>query len=53
MSTSPGRGGLLPAVRSRFTAAHPDAVLRLRHVSREAALVRAYVAACRQAVARG
>jgi DNA-binding transcriptional LysR family regulator len=35
MSTSPGRGGLLPAVRSRFTAAHPDAVLRLRQVSWE------------------
>ncbi|MGW0595715.1 LysR family transcriptional regulator [Streptomyces sp. NPDC002776] len=33
MSTSPGRGGLLPAVRSRFTAAHPDTVLRLRQVS--------------------
>jgi DNA-binding transcriptional LysR family regulator len=32
MSTSPGRGGLLPAIRSRFTAAHPDAVLRLRQV---------------------
>ncbi|WP_369172139.1 LysR family transcriptional regulator [Streptomyces sp. R28] len=35
MSTSPGRGGLLPAVRSRFTAAHPDTVLRLRQVSWE------------------
>ncbi|MCL7428560.1 LysR family transcriptional regulator [Streptomyces sp. YS415] len=33
MSTSPGRGGLLPAIRSRFTAAHPDTVLRLRQVS--------------------
>lgn len=32
MSTSPGRGGLLPAVRSRFTAAHPQAELRLRQV---------------------
>ncbi|NUP23897.1 MAG: LysR family transcriptional regulator [Streptomyces sp.] len=32
MSTSPGRGGLLPAIRSRFTAAHPDTVLRLRQV---------------------
>ena len=32
MSTSPGRGGLLPAVRSRFTAACPEAELRLRHV---------------------
>ncbi|MEV5430114.1 LysR substrate-binding domain-containing protein [Streptomyces sp. NPDC052701] len=35
MSTSPGRGGLLPAIRSRFTAAHPDAVVRLRQVSWE------------------
>ncbi|MFF5011924.1 LysR family transcriptional regulator [Streptomyces sp. NPDC001165] len=33
MSTSPGRGGLLPAIRSRFTAAHPDATARLRQVS--------------------
>ncbi|MFD3522356.1 LysR family transcriptional regulator [Streptomyces sp. NPDC058653] len=33
MSTSPGRGGMLPAIRSRFTAAHPDAVLTLRQVS--------------------
>ncbi|MFJ8696338.1 LysR family transcriptional regulator [Streptomyces roseolilacinus] len=33
MSTSPGRGGLLPAVRSRFTAAHPEASLRLRQYS--------------------
>ncbi|GAA4069988.1 LysR family transcriptional regulator [Streptomyces shaanxiensis] len=33
MSTSPGRGGLLPAIRSRFTADHPDTVLRLRQVS--------------------
>ncbi|WP_203960786.1 LysR family transcriptional regulator [Actinocatenispora thailandica] len=32
MSTSPGRGGVLPAIRSRFTAARPDASLRLRHV---------------------
>ncbi|GHJ35734.1 LysR family transcriptional regulator [Streptomyces sp. TS71-3] len=32
MSTSPGRG-LLPAVRSRFTAAHPEATVRLRQVS--------------------
>ncbi|MFF8384664.1 LysR family transcriptional regulator [Streptomyces kanasensis] len=32
MSTSPGRGGLLPAIRSRFTAAHPGASLRLRQV---------------------
>ncbi|AXL93430.1 LysR family transcriptional regulator [Streptomyces sp. CB09001] len=35
MSTSPGRGGLLPAIRSRFTAAHPEAVLRLRQMSWE------------------
>ncbi|WP_256225821.1 LysR family transcriptional regulator [Streptomyces sp. PAN_FS17] len=35
MSTSPGRGGLLPAIRSRFTAAHPDTVLRLRQVGWE------------------
>ncbi|SEN54483.1 DNA-binding transcriptional regulator, LysR family [Actinacidiphila rubida] len=35
MSTSPGRGGLLPAVRSRFTAACPEAVLRLRQVGWE------------------
>ncbi|QWA24006.1 LysR family transcriptional regulator [Streptomyces sp. JCM17656] len=35
MSTSPGRDGLLPAIRSRFTAAHPDTVLRLRQVSWE------------------
>ncbi|MDT0614561.1 LysR family transcriptional regulator [Streptomyces lancefieldiae] len=35
MSTSPGRGGLLPAIRSRFTAAHPQARLRLRQVSWE------------------
>ncbi|MFF2348224.1 LysR family transcriptional regulator [Kitasatospora sp. NPDC058115] len=33
MSTSPARGGLLPAIRSRFTAAHPQATTRLRHVS--------------------
>ncbi|MFI9045804.1 LysR family transcriptional regulator [Streptomyces sp. NPDC053427] len=32
MSTSPGRGGVLPAIRSRFTAAHPGARLRLRQV---------------------
>ncbi|WP_333770406.1 LysR family transcriptional regulator [Streptomyces sp. IBSBF 2435] len=32
MSTSPGRGGLLPAVRSRFTATHPETILRLRQV---------------------
>ncbi|MFF9175806.1 LysR family transcriptional regulator [Streptomyces sp. NPDC014793] len=33
MSTSPGRGGMLPAIRSRFTAAHPRAGIRLRQVS--------------------
>src|SRR5882757_6421890 len=33
MSTSPGRGGLLPAVRSRFTEACPSATVRLRQVS--------------------
>ncbi|KOV67877.1 LysR family transcriptional regulator [Streptomyces sp. MMG1121] len=33
MSTSPGRGGLLPAVRSRFTAAHPEVTVRLRQLS--------------------
>jgi DNA-binding transcriptional LysR family regulator len=33
MSTSPGRGGLLPAIRSRFTAAHPEATVNLRQVS--------------------
>jgi DNA-binding transcriptional LysR family regulator len=32
MSTSPGRGGVLPAIRSRFTAARPAARLRLRQV---------------------
>ncbi|MFD3841010.1 LysR family transcriptional regulator [Streptomyces sp. NPDC058642] len=35
MSTSPGRGGLLPAIRSRFTADRPDAALRVRQVSWE------------------
>ncbi|MFF3915603.1 LysR family transcriptional regulator [Streptomyces sp. NPDC001852] len=33
MSTSPGRGGLLPAIRSRFTATHPETKVRLRQVS--------------------
>ncbi|UGQ11690.1 LysR substrate-binding domain-containing protein [Yinghuangia sp. ASG 101] len=33
MSTSPGRGGLLPAIRSRFTAARPDVRIRLRQVA--------------------
>ncbi|MEU7010632.1 LysR substrate-binding domain-containing protein [Streptomyces sp. NPDC046332] len=32
MSTSPGRGGLLPAIRSRFTEAHPEVRLKLRQV---------------------
>ncbi|MEU8482563.1 LysR substrate-binding domain-containing protein [Streptomyces sp. NPDC048641] len=32
MSTSPGRGGLLPAIRSRFSEARPDAGIRLRQV---------------------
>jgi DNA-binding transcriptional LysR family regulator len=32
MSTSPGRGGLLPAIRSRFTALHPEASVELRQV---------------------
>ncbi|MFI9821719.1 LysR family transcriptional regulator [Streptomyces sp. NPDC052013] len=35
MSTSPGRGGLLPAIRSRFTAARPDAVVRMRQMTWE------------------
>ncbi|MCT9078990.1 LysR family transcriptional regulator [Streptomyces fulvoviolaceus] len=35
MSTSPGRGGLLPAIRSRFMAEHPAATVRLRQVSWE------------------
>ncbi|MEU0202734.1 MULTISPECIES: LysR family transcriptional regulator [unclassified Streptomyces] len=35
MSTSPVRGGLLPAIRSRFTAAHPETALRLRQVNWE------------------
>lgn len=35
MSTSPGRGGLLPAIRSRFAEAHPDAVVKLRQVGWE------------------
>lgn len=33
MSTSPGRGGLLPAIRSRFGEACPDARIELRQVS--------------------
>ncbi|MFD0367274.1 LysR substrate-binding domain-containing protein [Streptomyces sp. NPDC127114] len=35
MSTSPGRGGLLPAIRSRFTEAHPRARTRLRQIGWE------------------
>ncbi|HEY4465584.1 MAG TPA: LysR family transcriptional regulator [Streptosporangiaceae bacterium] len=35
MSTSPGRGGLLPAIRSRFSAIHPEATVKLRQVSWE------------------
>ncbi|MEU0249416.1 LysR family transcriptional regulator [Streptomyces sp. NPDC006235] len=35
MSTSPVRGGLLPAIRSRFTATHPETLLRLRQVTWE------------------
>jgi DNA-binding transcriptional LysR family regulator len=33
MSTSPGRGGLLPAIRSRFSEACPAAKVELRQVS--------------------
>jgi len=33
MSTSPGRGGLLPAIRSRFSAARPQARVHLHQVS--------------------
>ena len=33
MSTSPGRGGLLAAIRSRFTALQPAATVQLRQVS--------------------
>jgi DNA-binding transcriptional LysR family regulator len=32
MSTSPGRGGLLPAIRSRFTDAHPAVTVKLRQI---------------------
>jgi DNA-binding transcriptional LysR family regulator len=35
MSTSPGRGGLLPAIRSRFTDAHPHARIKLRQIGWE------------------
>ena len=32
MSTSPGRGGLLAAIRSRFSLAHPEVTITLRQV---------------------
>ncbi|HEX4009023.1 MAG TPA: LysR substrate-binding domain-containing protein [Solirubrobacteraceae bacterium] len=32
MSTSPGRGGLLPAIRSRFSEVHPAATIALRQI---------------------
>lgn len=32
MSTSPGRGGLLPAIRSRFTELQPEATVQLRQI---------------------
>ncbi|MFF6775442.1 LysR family transcriptional regulator [Streptomyces sp. NPDC012637] len=35
MSTSPGRDGLLPAIRSRFTETHPRARTRLRQIGWE------------------
>ncbi|MEV0218867.1 LysR substrate-binding domain-containing protein [Streptomyces sp. NPDC050704] len=35
MSTSPARGGLLPAIRSRFTEARPEATVRLRQIAWE------------------
>src|SRR5262245_22699908 len=35
MSTSPGRGGLLPAIRSRFSEVAPRAQLELRQVGWE------------------
>src|SRR5580698_8064466 len=35
MSTSPARGGMLPAIRSRFTALHPGATVTLREVGWE------------------
>ncbi|MFI0983276.1 LysR family transcriptional regulator [Streptomyces sp. NPDC021093] len=34
MSAGPGRGGLLPAIRSRFTAEHPEVSPSLRQVDR-------------------
>jgi DNA-binding transcriptional LysR family regulator len=33
MSTSPGRGGLLSAIRSRFTGLHPEATVELQQVT--------------------
>jgi DNA-binding transcriptional LysR family regulator len=33
MSTSPGRGGLLPSIRSRFSLRHPSAELTLRQIN--------------------
>ncbi|MFF3904658.1 LysR substrate-binding domain-containing protein [Streptomyces sp. NPDC001848] len=35
MSTSPARGGLLPAIRSRFSEAHPTVTVRLRQIGWE------------------
>jgi DNA-binding transcriptional LysR family regulator len=35
MSTSPVRSGMLPAIRSRFTAMHPGATVTLREISWE------------------
>jgi DNA-binding transcriptional LysR family regulator len=35
MSTSPGRGGMLPAIRSRLTARHPEARVALRQIGWE------------------
>ena len=32
MSTAPGRGGLLPAIRSRFSLDHPDVTITLHQV---------------------
>src|ERR1700722_10777547 len=35
MSTSPARSGMLPAIRSRFTAMHPGASVTLREIGWE------------------
>lgn len=35
MSTSPARNGMLPAIRSRFTALHPGAAVTLREIGWE------------------